>query len=188
MKQQNGGGHTTAVLMGVAAGILGGKILPPLIATLRGTSRARNGADPFELLIEDHRMIISTLDQMIAAPQDSKVQRGKLLLILKRKLAKHALAEEDVVYPIVYGQAESRDQSKHLYDEHADMKIHLHELEQRVMSGQEWNSVVKPLRELIRHHVEEEEQQVFPQLRQRMGEAKLPKVAGEISREEALIV
>ena len=38
--------------------------------------------------------------------------------MLKRKLAKHAMAEEDVVYPIVHNQTAETTESKHLYDEH----------------------------------------------------------------------
>src|SRR5690349_11229448 len=100
---------------------------------------------------------------MMAAPADSKVRRSRLFLMLKRKLARHALAEEDVVYPILHGQAGDREESKHLYDEHADMKVYLHELEQRLMSGDEWRSLVEPLRDLIRRHAEEEERRVFPE-------------------------
>ena len=189
MKQQDNSGRNAALLLGgVAAGIIGSRLLPPLIATLTGAGRARAGSDPFALLIDDHRKILSTLDQMVATPADSRFQRSRLFLALKRKLAKHALAEEDVVYPILHAQPGNRDQSKHLYDEHADMKIHLHELEQKLMSGDEWNSVVVPLRDLIRKHADEEEQQLFPELRRNLSESKLPKVSGEISREEAMIL
>jgi hemerythrin-like domain-containing protein len=163
-------------------------MLPPLIAAVAGKRRATAGGDPFLILMEDHRRILSILDEMMAAPARSKVRRSRLFLMLKRKLGKHALAEEDIVYPIVHGQTDSREESKHLYDEHADMKVYLYELEQRLMSGEEWTSIVEPLRELIRRHVEEEEQKVFPELRRRLSDSQLPEISSAISREEAMIV
>jgi len=189
MKQQDGSGRNAALLLGgIAAGIIGSRLLPPLIGMATGSSRVHSGSDPFGQLIDDHRKILSILDQMVATPTDQKFHRARLFLALKRKLAKHAMAEEDVVYPIVHSQAGDRDLSKHLYDEHADMKIYLHQLEQKLMEGEDWNSVVIPLRELVRRHADEEEQQVFPELRRRLSESKLPKVSGEISREEAMVL
>jgi hemerythrin superfamily protein len=176
------------LLAGVAAGVLGSRLLPPLLAAGAASGRVRVGGDPFDLLISDHRKITSLLDQMVAAPTAPIAQRARLFLELKRKLAKHAMAEEDVIYPIVRNDSASGDQRKHLYDEHADMKILMYELEMLLKGGEDWTAVVVPLRDLIRHHIDEEEGTVFPELRRELAKAKLPDVAGKISREEALVL
>jgi hemerythrin-like domain-containing protein len=172
---------------GIAAGIIGSRLIPRLVAMVTGSRRVRSGGDPFGLLIEDHERIKRLLQEMRAAP-DSCVQRGRLFLKLKRKLAKHALAEEDVVYPIVHSQSGGQAQSKHLYDEHADMKILLYELEQKLKSGEDWHAEVTALANLVQRHTDEEEHVIFPQLRQQLAGEGLPQVSGQISREEALIV
>jgi hemerythrin superfamily protein len=115
-------------------------------------------------------------------------RRAWLFLALKRRLAKHAMAEEDVVYPIVRTDSANGDQRKHLYDEHASMKILLYQIESKLMEGEDWSAEVAPLRELIRAHVEEEETTIFPELRQQLAKSKLPTVSGQISREEALVI
>ena len=103
MSRNNGTVRSVAMLLGgVAAGIVGGRILPPLLASMAGSRRVRTGGDPFALLIDDHREILSILDEMMASASDSRVRRARLFLMLKRKLARHAMAEEDVVYPIVW--------------------------------------------------------------------------------------
>src|SRR4051794_25221842 len=110
MAHKSGSGGKVAMLLGgVAAGVVGSRLLPPVIAALTGSGRVRGGGDPFALLIADHRQIQSILQEMMAAPIDSKFRRSRLFLMLKRKLAKHAMAEEDVVYPIVHGHAEGQD-------------------------------------------------------------------------------
>jgi hemerythrin superfamily protein len=185
---RNTGRDFAVLLGGVAAGILGSRLLPPLIAIVNGSSRVRRGHDPFELLIEDHRVILATLDQMLEEPKESTVKRSSLYLVLKRKLAKHALAEEDVVYPLLHNKGQDTEASKELYDEHADMKILLFELEELLKSGEDWSRQVRSLRDLIQDHVTEEEQAVFPKLRQIFDQSQAGKVSGQISREEALIL
>jgi hemerythrin superfamily protein len=189
MRRRNGSGQRMAMLLGgVAGGVIGGRLLPPLFAAMTAAGRTRAGADPFALLIDDHRKILSILDEMAVSPSDSKLRRGRLFLALKRKLAKHAMAEEDVVYPIVRNDAANPNQRKHLYDEHAEMKIFLYEIESALMEGRNWSAAVAPFRELFRHHAEEEEKTIFPELRRQMAESALSKVAGQISREEAVII
>jgi hemerythrin-like domain-containing protein len=68
------------------------------------------------------------------------------------------------------------------------MKILLFELEQKVKSGADWSEPVRTLRDLIQSHVDEEEQVVFPRLRERMNQDRKRAISGQISREEALIL
>jgi hemerythrin superfamily protein len=177
----------SAALAGLAVGLIGSRIVPPLLAQLVGTARA--GADPFERLINEHRKISALIDEMESlVGEGSAAKRGRLFLNLKRTLAKHSMAEEDVVYPILFSQVHDEDRSKHLYDEHADIKIQLYEIEQCLMRGDDWTNQVRALRRIIEDHVREEEQEGFPRLRQALDEGRSKKVAGFISREEAMVL
>lgn len=173
---------------GVALGVLGSRLLPPLLASAFGSVRARRNDDPFDLLIQDHREIASCLDRMEKTQTDSTAKRTMLFLMLKRKLAKHAMAEEDVVYPILKSQAHDQPPSEHMYEEHADMKVALFELENMLKNGQDWSQRVRSLRDLIQHHVQQEESEVFPRLRQMMDQDRQSTVSGQISREEAMVL
>jgi hemerythrin superfamily protein len=189
MRRNDSTSRNIAMLMGgVAAGVMAGRVLPSLLAMLSGSQRARSGSDPFAQIITDHRRILKLLDEMAATGRDAGMNRTRLFLRLKRKLAKHALAEEDVVYPIVTNGAAAGKDRKHLYDEHADMKILLYEIERKIHDREDWSQAVLQLRSLIRAHVDEEERTIFPELRRQLGQENLPGVAGQISREEALIV
>ena len=92
------------------------------------------------------------------------------------------------MYPLLHGRGSDPDTSKELYDEHADIKILLFEIEEALMAGRDWTGPVSQLRTLVEGHIEEEEQNVFPRLRQMMAGAQTPKIAGQIRREEALIL
>ncbi|MDX2152589.1 MAG: hemerythrin domain-containing protein [Bryobacteraceae bacterium] len=178
----------STLAIGVAAGVAASRLLPPVIAQFSGKARARAGADPFDLLIQDHRKILAILSEMERLPMGNQSKRGKLFLALKRTLAKHAMAEEDAVYPLLHGEVRDVAESRHLYDEHADMKIFLYELEQAVMNNTDWSARVEQLRSLIQRHVQQEEQVEFPKLRQALSERKSQELSGQIRREEALVL
>lgn len=189
MSESTNKGRSVALLVGgLAAGVLGSRLLPPIFATLRGTRRARQGNDPFEPLIEDHRKILTVLQTMLEAPADATARRSSLFLSLKRTLGKHAMAEEDVVYPLWCKEGKQEQASKELYEEHADMKVRLFELEQMLKDGSDWRSTVQGLRDLIQEHIHEEENIVFPRLKELLDQDRAATVAGQIMREEALVL
>lgn len=177
-----------AIAAGLVAGIAGSKLLPPLLASGSGRLRARIGQDPFALLIEDHRLIQKTLREMEACPTSSHMTRGRLFLRLKRTLGKHAMAEEDVVYPMLQTQAGARDQARQLYEEHGDIKVHLFEIEVLMKQGEDWGERVQSLRNIIEEHIREEEEVEFPRLRQALDQTRSREISGLIRREEALVV
>src|SRR5690349_9371633 len=111
MSRSEGTGRSLGMLLGgFAAGFFGSRLIPPLVAAVTGSGRVRAGADPFSVLIDDHRKIQAIVGEMLAAR--SRLNRARLFLLLKRRLAKHALAEEDVVYPIVHQDDGNSDRSK----------------------------------------------------------------------------
>jgi len=187
MKQGISGRDWAMLAGGVVAGVIGSRLLPPLLAMGRGAATGSSG-DPFEKLENDHRLILETLRNMEHTDKSSTAKRTGLFLVAKRKLAKHALAEEDVVYPLLTDEAQRREAAKHLYDEHADMKILLFEIETALMRGESWATPVRNLREMVERHAREEEQEQFPRLRQVLGDKKLAQVGAQVHRKEALIL
>ena len=172
----------------LALGALGGRLVPPLVAGAMGAMRSQLGHDPFERLKQDHRHIMSVLARMVAASGESAAKRAPLLLSLKRTLGKHALAEEDVVYPILHQHGAAEAASKRLYAEHADMKIHLYELEAALRANTGWNGRVESLRSLVARHIRAEEDEEFPKLHALLDRSGMRTVSGQIRREEALLV
>jgi len=85
-------------------------------------------------------------------------------------------------------EAARREAAKHLYNERADMKVLLYEIDSCLMEGRPWTEPVSRLRAMIERHAREEENQQFPRLRAVLGERKLGQVAAQVHREEALIL
>lgn len=171
-------------LAGVFAGFIAARVLPPLLAQAGGRMAP---SDPFDRLEQDHRAILDLIDRM--EHSTGSTSRGTLLLRLKRRLTTHALAEEDVVYPLLREEVGEAEAVKQLYADHGDIKIHLFVLENMVPdeSG-EWSAEVRSLRELIARHAQQEERVEFPRLRRLLKDHELTVMAGKMQREKALVV
>lgn len=116
------------------------------------------------------------------------LQRTQWLLRLKRGLAAHAMAEEDVIYPLLSEQAGEQEAAAQLYAEHGAMKTHLYALERDLGDGAAWMDRVAALRNLIADHARQEEDVEFPRLRRLLDEDSAKRVARHVRRERALIL
>jgi iron-sulfur cluster repair protein YtfE (RIC family) len=165
-----------------------GRLLPILVASMAGAARGAIGRDPFAGLVREHRELLALLARMENAPQSSRARKAMLAYLFKRKIAKHAMAEEDVVYPMLSDHAERADAARKLYEEHGRMKVLLFELEQSISDEQGWLKAVRGLRGEIEPHARQEEEVEFPALRERMDKAGKVNLARKIHQEEAVIV
>jgi iron-sulfur cluster repair protein YtfE (RIC family) len=174
--------------LGAAGGALLGRFLPAFLADASGFAQGAAGRDPFAGLIREHRVLLSLLDRMESLPSTEWAKRKVLFLAFKRTIAKHAMAEEDIVYPLLKSEAERHEATQKLYREHAGMKIHLFELERALHGEDEWREAVRTLRSEIEPHAREEEETEFPRLRELLGQSATARLSGKIRQEEALIV
>lgn len=181
---------STYVLLGLGAagGILLGRVLPVVLANAAGLAQGAAGRDPFARLIQQHRTLLSLLDRMEQLPASDWTKRKLSFLAFKRTLGKHAMAEEDVVYPLLKTEGERHEATQKLYREHASMKIHLFELEAAIHEEEEWSEAVRALRSEIEPHAREEEETEFPRLRELLDQKGTAQLARKIRQEEALVI
>lgn len=96
-------------------------------------------------------------------------------------LERHAAIEEGVFYPAVRASVqESDDTVLEAVEEHHVVKTLVAELQ--AMSGDEENYAAKAtvLMENVRHHVREEEDEMFPQVRSALGRRRLQELAEQM--------
>jgi len=117
--------------------------------------------DWFEALKTEHRITMKVFDLIEATEQDQTVRRGLLLGKLKYSLSKHALEEEDVVYPALR-EAAQKDVADKLNHDHGYVKTYLYELLEMPKDSPQWIVKIRALRALIEAHVREEEEQIYP--------------------------
>jgi len=131
----------------------------------------RNGKqDITAVLIREHRMVAAILSRIETACEEEQFDEiAEPFAILKTKLTAHAKGEEQAVYPRF---AELSDEIKELIgeakEEHSLVEDKLEELARIDVEDEEWKAKFTVLKELVEHHVEDEEGEVFPKARKAM--------------------
>lgn len=149
------------------SGIFGMTITPALAKLARQMSSAMSEMmaspmDAVSLLKQDHREVESMFKEF--EQLDSKSEKGKLASKICLMLTVHATIEEELLYPKAHAEIEE-DLVDEAIVEHASAKQLIAEIESMNPGDHLFDAKVKVLGEYVQHHVKEEEDEMFPQLR-----------------------
>lgn len=122
-------------------------------------------ADLLRQLEQEHREAEKLMDKLEKAKAPD--QRDELLTTLEALLDDHMETEEQMIYPVVAEiDAEKAEEAE---VEHDGARELLQKLRTGGVEQPGFGAVVAALKGAIRHHVEEEEGEVFPKLRKEVG-------------------
>jgi hemerythrin superfamily protein len=134
-----------------------------------------------ELLKSDHDKV-DRLFQKVTATEDSEHQA--LFEKIKEELEIHTHIEETVFYPKMQEEKELEDLVKEGIEEHHQIKIFLRELSALAEDSEKFEPKLKVLMEDVKHHVQEEEGQMFPKIEKIFDEATLAEIGSELEAEK----
>ncbi len=131
--------------------------------------------DAIELLMEDHRNVEKLFKEYEKLVKDdgSYSEKEALATTICAELTVHAQIEEEIFYPAARDILDEEDLVDEAVVEHASAKDLIAQLSDMSPDDDLYDVKVKVLSELIEHHVEEEEDEMFPKLKK----AKLDTVA-----------
>lgn len=135
-----------------------------------------------EALAAEHKLVLGLFDKIEATGDGQASARLALLAKVKNALAKHALEEENVIYPALR-RANSAHDADVLNGEHGYVKTYLYELETMPAAGPAWIARLRDLRALLEEHMRMEEEEVFPALKAGLGEAMNARLTAAMRRE-----
>lgn len=118
-------------------------------------------SDWLEQLKAEHRRVDRLFKAILDTSDHQVAKRARLLQQLDIALTRHALEEENVVYPALRDSDHGAN-STHLAAEHFDMKTYLHELDTCPKDDPKWIKKVRAFQALVREHVREEEEVILP--------------------------
>ncbi|MBN2970905.1 hemerythrin domain-containing protein [Roseomonas aeriglobus] len=121
-----------------------------------------------EALAAEHKAVLKLFDALEATEPEATTKRTILLTQMKHALAKHALEEENTIYPALReaGEVAGADE---LNAEHGYVKQYLYELENMPNNGDAFLDKVRKFRADIEDHMREEEQELFPKLKAKLS-------------------
>ena len=112
--------------------------------------------DGLKLLAQDHRRVEALFEEFEST--SGKHNKARLVQTICTELKVHALIEEEIYYPAVRGKVGDADLEE-AYVEHDAAKLLINELAAATPDEAFYDAKVKVLKELIEHHVKEEEKQ-----------------------------
>ena len=132
-------------------------------------SMAEGQRDVIQVLEHDHREVeqmFAELDQLRGATSEEDTKRRKDLADqVTIELVRHSVAEEVLVYPEVERKV-SAEEAEHAREEHAEAEETLQRLEKLDADDPAFDGELGTLMAEIRHHIEDEEGEMFAHMRQ----------------------
>ncbi len=136
-----------------------------------------------ELLKADHK-VVDRLFQQVDATKES--EHPAIFEQIKAELDVHAHIEETVLYPELKeeGDEELKDLTLEAIQEHHAIKIFLREIASLADDSEQFEPKLKVLIENTRHHVVEEEGEMFKMIEEQFDAARIDKWGEELEAEK----
>ena len=147
--------------------------------------------DAIALLKRDHEEVERLFRQFEKLTERAHRSKQRIVMKIIRELAIHAAVEEMLFYPAVRTAAlkanvrtlkEAADTVLESLEEHHVVKWTLSELEKMKPEDERYDAKVQVLMESVRHHVEEEEEELFPKARRLLGDDLLFELGDRIEK------
>lgn len=126
--------------------------------------------DAITLLKNDHKTVEQLFKRFEDAGDRAYVEKRRVVDQIIEELSRHAAIEEQLFYPAARAVVDDvEDVALESIEEHHIVKWELSELEKLDPRDERFDAKVAVLIENVRHHVEEEEGDFFPKVRDQLG-------------------
>jgi hemerythrin superfamily protein len=143
--------------------------------------------DAITLLKDDHKTVEQLFKRFEKAGDRAHVEKRAIVDRIIEELSIHAAVEEQLFYPVVRATVpETEDVALESLEEHHIVKWVLSELEDMSPEDERFDAKVTVLMENVRHHVEEEETEFFPMVRDELGRNALSDLGDAMEAAKAI--
>ena len=148
--------------------------------------------DAITLLREDHKLLRKLSKELAESTERAVETRKKLLKRLEAELAAHTTIEEELFYPAILDASDDVEDARMVaegIEEHrgADAKV-IPDLHKTDPSTIEYTGQLKVLKDYLFHHLEEEEEEMFPKVRELIGRTELQELGEKmLARKKELL-
>lgn len=137
------------------------------------------GPNALDLLLRQHDEFRSRIEEFRGLSSRPSKRKGELVRELSVDLVKHSMIEEQIFYPAVRNEVEGlAEQIDEDLEEHHVVDLLLAELDSMTPDDERFDAKVTVLIENTEHHLEEEEEDLFPKVRKQMSDERLRELGG----------
>jgi hemerythrin-like domain-containing protein len=120
--------------------------------------------------MSDHRKVEDLFEQYESEKEGDEDNRRGIAQQICNELTVHTQVEEELFYPWLRENLDDMELVEEAQVEHNGAKELIAQIETAEAVDDHFNAMVKVLSEYIKHHVKEEEQEIFPEIRDRQEE------------------
>ena len=130
----------------------------------------------FEDLKADHDRQRALLKRVGDHPGTDQPRR-EAFETLRLELQAHAAAEEESLYSTMLADPELREDARHSVSEHKEVDDYLGELLDLEFGSPEWDEKFGEMRHRYEHHIDEEEEEMFPSAADKLSDEEEARLA-----------
>ena len=139
--------------------------------------------DAIVLLKNDHKEIKKLFNQFKKAGDGAEKTKGKLVDKIIELLTVHTYIENEVMYPRIRElMPELEEDVLESYEEHHVADVLVVELSMMSPSAERFDAKTTVLIENVLHHIEEEEEEWFPKVREGLGRKQLQEIGAAMEK------
>ena len=127
------------------------------------SSHDSRGPDAITLLKTDHKKVGDLFEQYDKSRSATKKQT--IVATICRELTVHAMIEEEIFYPAVKAALKDKALVPEAIVEHATLKEFIAKVDGKLPDGEMFDAHVQVFGEYVKHHVREEQTEMFPKAR-----------------------
>jgi hemerythrin-like domain-containing protein len=140
-------------------------------------------SDAIVMLKDDHKEIRKLFRNFEQLGDNAHVTKAKVVDDILEALTVHTYVENEVVYPEVRRRIpEVEDDILESYEEHHVADVLCMEIAPLTPDNERFDAKVTVLIELVRHHIEEEEEEWFPKVREGLGRKELQEIGQQMAK------
>jgi hemerythrin superfamily protein len=146
-----------------------------------GTQEALMSTDAIVVLKDDHKTIRRLFKEFQAAGENATAKKGQIARNIIEELTAHTYLENEVMYPEVRALLpDLEDDILESYEEHHVADVLVMELYGMKPDAERFDAKMMVLIESVTHHIEEEEQDWFPKVREGLGRKQLQEIGARM--------
>ena len=146
-------------------------------------NEAESGGDVLEMLKTDHRHVQDLFTRFEDADKRTRASIAEEALTA---LEVHTALEEELVYPAIAEVIEDEETVNEAKEEHHVAKLLIKELHKMDAGDEAFATKFKVLGEIVGHHIEEEEEEIFPQAQE--GGFESESISEEVFKRKAKLM
>lgn len=138
----------------------------------------------YQLLKKDHSKVKGLFKQIKSKSKEAKRSPEEIFSEIEDELTMHIEGEEKAFYSALEQDENAREMVLKSYEEHTIAKTMLRDMSSLSKDDERWSAKLSVLREVVEHHIKEEEDELFKLARKCLKKNQIQEITRQFEEEK----